>query len=139
MEGKKEMPDDVLRESNELKSDSRPAIWQFVGLVLIGVIAIAISVQGQIDEENELLYVADPMAGDVCEYKTEDNDYSVFRIVEVTPDSLVVLYNDYVSESRSSLYQLNKDTCYSDLYYWLSRAEYEEMHADGTVYGISRD
>ncbi|MCB0756431.1 MAG: hypothetical protein KDB98_12600, partial [Flavobacteriales bacterium] len=92
-----------------------------------------------IDKSEELGFVEEPLAGDVCEFKTEDNDYSIFRIVDVTADSLVVLYNDYVSDRSTSLHQLNKDSCFTDLYFIISREEFEGMHADGTIYGITRD
>ena len=137
IEGKKQMAEDVLREYSELKSDARPAVWQFSGLIIIALLIGGILVAKELDGQDLEAAIASPIAEDVFVYNTEDGNYSLFKVIETSEDSLWVLYNNWVSDQRGSVTELNVDSSFSDIYDQISMEELKEMYKAGKIYSVN--
>ena len=138
MEGKDQMTEEVLREYQILKSDSRPPIWQFAGLAIVAILFGTIFISDQMDNQELQSSIETPMVGDVFRYETEDNGYSTFKIVQTEEDSVWLLYNNWITDQRTSVDELTTDTAFTDLYYQMSRDELKAMHAKGSIYAVNR-
>lgn len=135
----KNMSRDLQLAYNNLQAETRVPIWQFVGLGLIAMlITFGVYSSGQ-DEKNRLAYVANPMAGDIYKYKTDDNNYSTLKIVSVSSDSIFVSPNKYQTDKMSGIYKLDKDENYPAESYGISRNDVKQMLLDKDIYDIDRN
>lgn len=103
----------------------------FSGLVLIGLFVSAIVIAGIYGAKKKEKYLKDPKVGDVYEVSyTKDGKTmrTLYRIANLTTDSVTFDLNDYEADSRKGLRKLREQ--HADSYaekQRLSRAELEEM------------
>ncbi len=103
----------------------------FAGLVLIGLFVSAIVIAGIYGAKKKEKYLKDPKVGDVYEvYYTKDGKTmrTLYRIANLTTDSVTFDLNDYEVDSRKGLRKLREQ--HADSYsekQRLSRGELEEM------------
>ncbi|WP_341832951.1 hypothetical protein AACH28_10965 [Sphingobacterium thalpophilum] len=106
-------------------------IGYFAGLVLIGLFVSAIVIAGISGAKKKEKYLKDPKVGDVYEFSyTKDGKTmrTLYRIANLTKDSVIFDLNDYEADSRKGLCKLREQ--HADSYsekQRLSRAELEEM------------
>lgn len=135
----KDMSRDLQQQYNNLKAETRVPIWQFSGLGLIAVfIAFGAYSSGQ-EEKNRLEYVANPLAGDVYKYKTDDKSYSTLKVISVSADSVFVSPNKYQTDKMSGIYKIDKAENYPDEAYGISRNDVKQMLSDNDIYDIDRN
>ena len=92
---KKQMPEDMKRAYQNVKSDARGPIWQFAGLGIIAVIAGAIYVNGIIKDGQNEDFIHAPLKGDVYECKTSNGYFTTLLVDGVNGDSVFVFENNY--------------------------------------------
>tara|TARA_B110000211_G_C13895466_1_gene471477 strand:+ start:387 stop:848 length:462 start_codon:yes stop_codon:yes gene_type:complete len=80
----KEMPEQLKREYDSIKSVSKGPVWQFAGLGLVAILIVYGNYASGINEKEELEYLNTPLTGDVYKYKTETGDYSTLKVVSVS-------------------------------------------------------
>jgi hypothetical protein len=133
------MSRDLQNNYNNLKAETRVPIWQFSGLALIFLLSgFGIYSSGQ-DEKNRLEYVANPKAGDIYKYKTDDNNYSTFKVISVSTDSVFVSPNKYQTDKMTGVYKLDKAENYPEESYGISRSDVKQMLQDKEIYDIDRN
>jgi hypothetical protein len=133
-----QMPAQIKAYHERNVAETRVPLWQFAGLVLIGI-AIAFGVYAnQNSKEERAMFFKSPMAGDVYEYKTEEGAYSTFRLSDVATDTVSVNFNNYEVDKISGLYKIEKEENYSDTTYYLSRVQLTEMDSAGEIVDIDR-
>ncbi|WP_233789236.1 hypothetical protein [Sphingobacterium sp. HMA12] len=117
-------------------------IGYFSGLILIGLLfgsAAAAGISGSIKTKK---YLENPAAGDVYEIKREENGkslYTLYRIANVTMDSITFDVNDYEAEGTKGLRKLREQRgdSYSEKII-LARTEVAKMKADNRISTIER-
>lgn len=134
----KEMPERVRQEYNRIKGESKTPIWQFSGLVLIATLIIWLVNAGKEDKRNELVFISNPLVGDVYEYKTEGNNYSTLKVTQINGDSVYVSPNDYEITKKRGMYKIDKDENYPDYSYGIAKSELQKMYDEGDIYDINR-
>jgi len=134
----KEMNDDLKRSYKTMKSESRLPVWHFSGIAIIAVAILLISISSKAEAQNELDYISNPVAGDVYEFKSESNNFSTIKVVEVTTDSICFVQNNYEFSTKNGIEQIDVDSCYAEDIYITSKAEIEAMYNDGTIYDVNR-
>ncbi|WP_257957570.1 hypothetical protein [Parapedobacter tibetensis] len=132
------MPAELAREYNQLKSETRTPIWQFIGLGLILVFLSWIALMTNVDRKKERAYVAQPQVGDVYYIKTENNHYSTLKVMDVSQDSVHVLPNEYTTNKKSGVHKINKMENYGQFNYGFSKDDLRIAYHDGTIYTINR-
>lgn len=135
---RKEMPENIKNDYYRIANESKGPIWQFAGLGLIAALFVFGAYSSKEESKREQEYLADPMQGDIYEYKTETGSYSSLKVIEVTEDSIFVSPNDYEISKMSQVYKIDKPENYADFYYGLSREEVNEMYSSGEIYDINR-
>lgn len=83
--------------------------------------------------------VENPVMYDKYTFKTENNSYSTFIVVEVFTDSIYVNHNDYEIDKVSAIYKIDKEENYPDDIYVITTEEIKEMYAAGEIKDIDRD
>ncbi len=136
---KKEMPETVRAEYDQLNSEVSTPIWQFAGLAIIAVlIGVGVISSNASDQEN-LDLIAAPLVDDVYEYKTEDKNYSTMKVIEVLEDSIYVKYNDYVISKKSAVHEIDIEENYNDsVYYGFPKEVILSKYESNEIYDVER-
>lgn len=136
----KEMPEDLKFEYDNLKSEAQTPPWHFTGLALIVGFIIWFNISSNADKKAELEYINDPIAGDIYEYKTEDGNYSIMKVINVEPGTVYMLPNTKESSRMGGVYKLYEEEFYpEDSALVVPKTALQELYDDGTIYDIKRD
>jgi hypothetical protein len=133
-----EMSQELKSEYNALKDEKKGPIWQFSGLVLIIGIVIMSSFLSSNNKKENLEYLANPMLGDVYEYKIEAKSYSTMKVVRVAGDSIFVAPNEYETNKISGLYEIDKEENYSEFVFGMEKERVQEMFDEGDIIDVNR-
>ena len=134
----KEFPMHIRREYDEKKSRVSPKIWQFSGIILLLILIPTAVYFGKLDNQRELEYIANPVAGDVYRYETVAGDYSTMKVTSVDADSVYVIENDYETNKMSKVYKIDKPENYSSAPFGISREELKQRYDDREIYDVQR-
>jgi len=130
---------------NEIRAKGMPKIPKryFFGIILIGLLFLAIIIVGIFSLSKTNAYLDDPKIGDI--YKIEMNEggrsiYTLYRVADVTADSITFLMNDYEATDRKSFRELQEQHAdnYSEKIV-LSRDEVLELYEENQISTIKRD
>ena len=132
------MTPDLRREYTNLKAETKVPLWQFSGLGVIAILAVFITYQSGENSKKQLEYLANPAVGDVYEYKTANGQYSTYKVVNVSADSVFVSPNEYETNKMSGINEIDKETNYSEYSFGISRTDLKQMHTDHDIYDINR-
>jgi len=127
-----------------IRSSGMPktTIGYFSGLILIGLFfgsAAAVGISGSVKTKK---YLENPVTGDVYEIKRKENGkslYTLYRIANVTTDSITFDVNNYEAEGTKGLRKLREQSgdSYSEKI-TLARTEVTKMEADNRISTIER-
>ena len=111
-------------------------IGYFAGLMLMGLLVAAIAIAGISGAKKKEKYLKDPKIGDVYELsyaKDGKTMRTLYRIANLTADSVTFDVNDYEADSRKALRKLREQhsNSYSEKQK-VSRAELEDMKSQIT-------
>lgn len=130
---------ELKREYNILKAETKAPLWQFSGLGLIAALVMLMSYTTGEDHKKQLEYVANPVAGDIYKFKTENSRYSTLKVIRVSADSIFVTPNEYEIDKMSAVYKIDKAENYGDYSYGISKEEMKQMHTKKDIYDIDRN
>jgi C4-type Zn-finger protein len=134
-----QMPAQIKAYHHRNLSETRLPLWQFSGLALIFMAIVFGAFANKADAEERSAFLQDPKVGDVYELKTGEGNYTTFRLMDITTDSVIVNYNSYEVNKVTGLPQIDKEENYVDsLVYILSRTELDSMHREGNILDINR-
>ena len=136
----KEMPSSLQRENYTLKSRTKTPVWMFTGLALLVILITSMVMDGNKKRERNAAFVAAPQTGDVFEVRTEDNQYTLFKVEDVQPDTVLVLFNNFQTNKSSGLSDIKRkgNEGYSDEIYSVARKDLKEMFDKGNILDIER-
>lgn len=106
----KQMPNEIKNEYENLKGETRPPLWQFIGLVMIASLIIYGIFERKMDKKIEVEHINEPFVGDIYRYKTESNNYSTLLVIEVLPDSVYLVPNEYEFSTMSGINEIEVDS-----------------------------
>ena len=108
-----EMSRNTQKNFNQFKEFARLPIWSFAGVILISLL-ISWIVVSEIRKDNLTKeYAESPKKGDVCYIKKATMSFSTVRVTEVFGDSILINFNDYVTDRQSNLKDLDGSSNYS--------------------------
>ncbi|MCB0841264.1 MAG: zinc-ribbon domain-containing protein [Bacteroidetes bacterium] len=129
---------DVENVITSMKSDTKIPFWHFTGLAIIaGLIAFGSYESSQNDKNNQI-YITDPQIGDVYEIKVEGN-YSLMKVLNVRDDSVEVIFNDYETNKRSKLDEIDVASRYTTATSVFSRERIQELFEEKFILDVNRD
>lgn len=134
----KEMPENFKAAFKEFKSQLKTPIWHFSGLILL-ILFIGWSVYAvnQNKKETQLL-ISDPQVGDVYEYKTDADYYSLMKVTAIEGQSIIFVPNDYEVARESKLNRIDKPENYSPDEYEMSLEDLVELYNTGQIVDVNR-
>lgn len=136
----KEMPSSVKSSYENLKLQTKTPIWTFSGLALVAILISIGVVSAQKNDEKNAKLILSPQSGDVFEVKTEDNQYTLFKVDNVKGDSIFLRVNEYETNKISGLNDLKRkgDKAYSEETFPVLKSELKEMLGKGEIIDIER-
>ncbi|QCX00023.1 hypothetical protein FGM00_07885 [Aggregatimonas sangjinii] len=135
----KELDEKVKLEYTNFRRTVKTPLWKFAGL---GIVALLIGAGIYSDKMNDAKVeelVASPAMFDKYTFKTETNYYSTFKVVEVYEDSIYVNYNDFETDKKSGIKDIDLEKNYDKDIYVLTNAQLKELHDSGKIKDIERD
>ena len=134
----RKMPHDFKREYQNLKADKRPPLWQFVGLVLILILAYLVWERMKEDDIKDRGYLNSPQISDLYRYKTDSHDYSTYKVKGFTTDSISMYPNRFEVEKILRADKIEDDSCFSKEHFTIGRNEVLALYDSGIIYQIIR-
>ena len=133
------MNEKLRRASIDIKKETKTPIWYWSGLGIIAIlIAIGYYYSAQHDKD-VVNYIKEPLAGDVIRFKNKNtNYYSTLKISSVTKDSIFVIQNNYETDKKSGISDIDKSKNYTTEPFGLGRNEIQEMFDKNIFYDINR-
>jgi len=132
-----QFPASLAKDYKDLQAETKAPIWTFAGIVLIVAFIGLAMYNSKVTDELNAQRIAAPQGGDILEIKTKDNQYTLFKVDHVAGDSVFIQMNNYETNKRTGLIDLEKKE-YSELIYGFSKAELKEMLQKGEILEIKR-
>ena len=133
----KQMPPSLKLSYDNLKTNTKTPLWNFIGIVLIGLALAGFSIQSKNQAERVSKMVLAPKAGDIFEIKLKEDVYTLFKVSKVTGDTVYVADNKYQTNQESGLSDLrNKD--YETVVHSIMIAELVAMDKKDEIMDIDR-
>lgn len=135
----KEMNDELMRVSTEIKKNTKTPIWYWSGLAIIAVL-ISIGYYYSVEHDKDVAnYIQEPVSGDIIRFKNIDtNYYSTLKITSVTKDSIFVIQNNYETDKKSGVSKIDKEKNYTTAPFGISRENIQKMFDEKIFYDIKR-
>ena len=136
----KEMSSSLKQVAYNLKSTAKTPIWMFSGLALLAILITSAVISDNKKKERNALLITAPQSGDVFEVRTEDNQYTLFKVEDVQADTVLVLVNNYQTNKSSGLSEIKSkgEKAYSDEIYTIARKDLKDMFDKGKILDINR-
>ena len=133
----KNMPASLKLSYENLKSQTQPPIWNFAGLGIVAVIAIAVTINDNQTKKKVSRLVLTPKPGDVLHIKEKDTSYTLYKLTKVTKDSVYLVTCKYQTDQESGLDDL-EGKGFDTVENALSRSEFAGMNTDEKILDIDR-
>ncbi|WP_276503545.1 zinc-ribbon domain-containing protein [Terrimonas pollutisoli] len=136
----KQMSSSLLSSYSTLKEQSKTPKWTFSGLALIvALVAFAFVSEKKKDEKNAKLILS-PQSGDIFEIKTEDHQYTLYKVDGLRGDSVLIRVNNYETNKVSGLNDLKKkgEAAYSEDLFAILKKDLQQMLDKGEIMDIER-
>ena len=134
----KEMPENFKAAFKSFKSQLKTPVWHFSGLVIV-ILFIGWSVYaGNQNKKENQVFINQPQVGDVYEYKTDTDYYSLMKVTAVEGQNIIFVANDYEVARESKLGRIDKPENYSSDEYEISHADLVELYSTGQIVDVNR-
>lgn len=136
----KQIPSSLLSSYATIKAQSKTPIWTFSGLALIvALIAFAFVSEKKKDEKNAKLILS-PQSGDIFEVKTEDLQYTLYKVDGLQGDSVLIRVNNYETNKVTGLSDLKRkgEAAYSEDLFAIHKKDLQQMLDKGEIMDIER-
>ena len=136
----KELPEQIKNKFKLENQDVKTPFWNFSGLAIIACLIASIMYFAKQDDLNAVKYIESPQFGDVYTIDGSESDYSsAMKVIEVTKDSVVVIYNNYETDSYS-ISEINKPENYDTKQaYGFSLEQIKTMFDTKDISAVKRD
>ncbi|MEP6675942.1 MAG: zinc-ribbon domain-containing protein [Ferruginibacter sp.] len=136
----KEMPEALKLSYDNVKTKTKTPVWMFSGLALILVIIIVGISEARMKDEKNSKLILSPQKGDIFEIKISSSRYTLYKVDEVSGDSVFVRINNYETNLSSGMDELKRkgDNEYSEDEMSISKSGLKKMLDDGEIMNVDR-
>lgn len=125
---------------DEQKKTVKTPIWTFTGLALLIVLIVSIAQDEKKEAAENKVYLEQPQVGDVYTVRTKEGNYTLWKVQEVTKDSVGYWMNNYEVNKISGLHKITGkgDTAYLPITVYMGRNELLPKLDKGEIKDVSR-
>ena len=136
----KELPEQI-KHKFELEKHKGIPLKHFSGLAIIGALLLWLFYANARDKALEADYIKAPKVGDIYSTKSSSfNRFTTMKVSEITADSIYMILNDYETDKKSGISEIDIDSNYNPEYIEaLTRSEVEQLYTDKFIFEIHRD
>jgi hypothetical protein len=136
----KQMPSSLKGSYENLKLQTKTPIWTFSGVAIVAALFAVGFVNAKKNDARNAKLILAPQSGDVYEVKTKENQYTLYKVENITGDSALIRINQFETNKLSGLTDLkNKgENGYSEVLSSFSKSELKEMLQKGEILDIDR-
>lgn len=136
---KKELGNDGQLAYSNFKSTVKTPLWKFSGLAIIALLIAFAGYSSKRDKEKMDELVLKPAMFDVYTFRTDQNYYSTFRVLQVFQDSIYVNYNTLETSKKSDVKNIDIAKNYDEsMYYMLTNKDVAILNSSGDLMEIKR-
>jgi hypothetical protein len=134
------MPSHLLSAFLNVRDKTKTPFWTFgfIGLLAIGIAAgVYFDIE---DTKKDAQYILSPKEGDEYEVKTNDDTYTLNKVVKIDGDSITLLLNRWETDELSGLSKIKDrdNRGYSDETMTVTRRELKEMWDEDRIVEVER-
>ncbi len=134
----KEMPQTFKSAFSTFKSQLKTPFWHFSGLLIIALFVGWMAFAGSKNKKDNQAFINSPQVGDVYEYKTEGDYYSLMKVTEVSSQEIVFVTNKFEVARSSKLYTIDKAENFLEEEYQISRQDLQDLYLNGDIVDVNR-
>ncbi|ADV50677.1 hypothetical protein Celal_3412 [Cellulophaga algicola DSM 14237] len=133
------MNEKLKNASKEVSKNTKTPIWYWSGLGIILAI-IGVIIFTNLKHSGDLQdYINEPAVGDVIKYKNSESGYfTTLKITSITADSVFVIQNDYETNKKSDVNEIDKLANYTEPSYFMGKDEIRNLFDEKVFYDIKR-
>lgn len=128
--------DNLKIEAFNLEKNTQTKWYHFTGLVLFLGFCLWVYSFWIFDDAQNLEFVKNPQIGDIYKFKTQQNDFSSFKVLSIEKDSLEIQYNTKIVSRRK--YVLETYNSFSGKTTKISKKEIKKWLKNQKLYDIDR-
>ncbi len=136
----REFPAALNEEFKQLKQTTKTPAWAFSGLFLLVILLILAGFNSKKIGEKNADLIAAPDKGDIYEIKKGSQQYTLYKVLKISGDTIYMLTHDYETNKATGLADLkNKgDSAYSGEALPLLKTELKNMLDKGEIIDVER-
>lgn len=133
------MNDKLKDAATAVNKIAKTPIWYWSGLAII-LALISFGIFSSMQHKEDLQsYIDEPAVGDIIEFKNSDTGfYSTLKISSISNDSIFVIQNDYETDKKSGVSNIDKTSNYTAPPYSLGKNEIRKLFDEKVFYDINR-
>ena len=135
----KQMPPSLKFSLDNVKRQAKVPIWNFVGLLLIGLGVIAAIISGKYKEEKVSKLVLAPKKDDIFQIKIKDGVYTLYKVFKVEGEIVFFYSNKYETNQESGLSDLKQKEFETKEMYEIPIKSLIEMNKKEEIIDIERN
>lgn len=138
---KKEFPSNFQSYYETLKIRSKTPIWTFTGITLLALLILWLVISGIQDDKKDAALIQSPQTGDIYEAKTEDGNYTIFKVKEVVGDTVFLLLSEYETNKITGLSDIKKkgDEAYFQEPLSVHKEDLKALLEEGKIIDVDRE
>ncbi len=134
----KEMPASLKLAGGNLKGQSKTPYFTFIGVALLAVLITVAVIEGRKTDERNAALIKQPQKGDVYEVRTQEGNYTIYKVDHVSNDTAYLFISQYESNKATALYQLMSKP-YMEETFAFTVKELVDMQSKGEIIGVKRN
>jgi hypothetical protein len=136
----KEMPTPLKASYDNVKAQTKTPFWTFIGLALLVVLISSAVVSNKNKTAQNAKLIEAPQKGDVYEVRTEDRQYTLIKVAQVSADTVYVREHKYTTNKASGFSEMKRkgDEGYQEEVTAFNKKELKVMFDKGDIIDIIR-
>lgn len=136
---KKQFPSNFSLALQKLKDSRRRPIWHYSGLGIVAILVTLFYFNDQQHKKDVLTYIEAPQKGDIYDVKLDDGDYTLYAVQSVTKDSVFVYMNDYKTNYKTGLSDIDRSENYASDIFGFSKSDIKTLFETKHIIDVKRD
>nr|MBI1229818.1 zinc-ribbon domain-containing protein [Cytophagales bacterium] len=137
---KKEFTRDLRFSYDAIRSKTKIPIWTYSGLGLFAAFIVLGAISSNQRDERNTNFISEPQVGDVYEIKIEYKQYTLYKVGNISGDTVFVLAHQFETNKKSGLRELKRkgDAGFFEDLLPIHKAELKEMLDNGEIMEVER-
>ncbi|RSK48757.1 hypothetical protein [Hymenobacter rigui] len=134
----KEMDTGLRQTFQELKQRAKVPVWHFIGLAVVAALIIWGLIASSNNHRANQTFITAPHKGDLYHVRTDNGHYSLWKVQDVTGNTVKLLANNYEIDNEGKVQSLNQPEYYASDPLELTRYDLKIMLEKQEIVDVER-